>query len=810
MNYEEDLDLAIRLRRIAAEPEPAVPGSLYRFADEVAQGAAASHQGIGREAPISFTPARAAAARRPVRVLAGLAAALVLVMAVGTLLIAVNGNRGPAADSPDDWTGLEWHDITATSDGLFLRDAWQGGDYSSVNRVVEYKGMLIAIGFGSGSDLMWTSRDGRTWNHVAGAPALTALGVVNGVLVGQGTATQSTPWMSWVSNDGVNWRSAVQPFGGEDGVGGFATISTAALVLDYPNAMTAGRLVCPEVYATSDGISWVKGSLPAGFTASMGIQVSSRLGFVATEYVNGPDAPGPVVAQTYPAQGSPVPEACPAQGSSAPQGFYSWSSHDGLTWTRLDVAALGNDVAAGVYSGALGDSIPPFPPSGGFGFHTANGIAWTRDRDSVSNTGMNVSQADGRHILISAGWNVVFTVSRGDGHWRELRQGGDIGALPGGGQAFLLPDGVLYAGGGRLFYGKAVAGGEVQGSLRPAATITMAPTPTPVGATPRPAISLPPATNWTGVSGVQKVADGPAGATSITRWQGGYLALRNASMSEGTFSAWSSPDSVTWTKIPDGTFGSLPTAQAAQDGDQVVIATWGGSVAVWASSDGLHWQQSPISGPPIGGRPMAGNSWGVVALMDDPQYTIFSDLGNSVILNTGINSLHSVAVSGNRWVVVGQTDGDSPTPTGPAAWWSDDGVSWTAASVDDSPGEGLVSVLAGRNGFVAIGSATGSISGSDSFWTSLDGKTWKRGTGPWGPGATFTGDGVHIVASGIGSSGQAEFWTSLDGQNWTKLSLAGDAAILSSAARVRAYPMQDGVLFVTPDGVWYGQAVAAR
>ena len=48
-------------------------------------------------------------------------------------------------------------------------------------------------------------------------------------------------------------------------------------------------------------------------------------------------------------------------------------------------------------------------------------------------------------------------MSLGDGHWLRLDQGGDIGSLPGGGQAWLLPTGVLYEGGGRLFFGQANA-----------------------------------------------------------------------------------------------------------------------------------------------------------------------------------------------------------------------------------------------------------------------------------------------------------------------------------------------------------------
>jgi len=365
---------------------------------------------------------------------------------------------------------------------------------------------------------------------------------------------------------------------------------------------------------------------------------------------------------------------------------------------------------------------------------------------------------------------------------------------------------VLYAGGGRLFYGQALVGTKPSGDLHPAATITPAPTPTPAGYTPRPVETPAPATNWTGLSSIANLATGPAGATSITRWTRGYIAIRDASTQDGTLTAWTSPDGTTWTKIPDGTFGSHPTAEAAQDGDQVVLATWGGSVGVWASTDGLHWSQAAISGPPIGGRGMAGTSAGVVALMDDPQNTLFSDMGNSVILNTGINSFHGIAVAGHRWVIVGQGSGTNPA-TGPAAWSSDDGVSWSQAFVESAPGVSLAKVVAGRDGFVALGSGPAADS-APTLWTSPDGQAWHRDSGdlPNLRSVSFTGDGTHILGFGVGSSGKFEVWASLDGQAWTKLALAGDTSALLSNTDITAYALGDGVLLVTPDGAWYSAA----
>jgi hypothetical protein len=435
-------------------------------------------------------------------------------------------------------------------------------------------------------------------------------------------------------------------------------------------------------------------------------------------------------------------------------------------------------------------------------FHSTDGSHWIADSDqvkAVSSGGMIQVMADGRHILASGSWNPTFEVSLGDGHWQLLDQGGDIGSLPGGGQVMLLPNGVLYAGGGRLFYGRAVSGTSVTGTLRPAASITPEPTPVPKPGTPRPSVTPPPATAWTGVAGIAKVTGGPAGATCFTRWKGGYLAVRNAP-SGGRLNVWTSPDGKIWTQIPDTTFGAATSAVCAQDADQVVIATWSGANAVWVSSDGVHWDKSPNGNPPIGDRPMVGNSWGMVAIMDDPQNLAFTlDWKLSSLPGADVNSVQDVAVAGDRYVAVGHLT-DAAGITRPAAWWSEDGTTWTAASVDAAPGDGFKTVEAGRNGYVAT------LSGSKDLWTSPDGKTWHLSStvGPVG-GGRFTSDGTRIMNWGLGTDGTLQFWVSLDGLNWTRLTLDGDtAALVASGQDVTPFLEDGGVLFTTTDGVWYG------
>jgi len=482
-------------------------------------------------------------------------------------------------------------------------------------------------------------------------------------------------------------------------------------------------------------------------------------------------------------------------------------STDGIHWVRAQMDFPAGSWLGQAYAGSLGDDSVGI---GCCGYHSTDGNHWVKDADTALGPtgGMVQVLADGRHILVSGFWQPEFSVSLGDGHWRTLDQGGSIGSLPGGGQVVLLPNGVLYAGGGRLFYGRAVSGTPVTGSLSPATTITPPPTPKPTPGTPRPSVTPAPTTGWTGITGIAKLAGGPTGATSITRWKGGYIALRNAPASGGLLTAWTSPDGKTWATIPDGTFGKATSAVCAQDADQVVIATWNGENHVWVSTDGLNWAKAPNGDPPIGDRPMVGNSWGMVAIMDDPQYhlTFGLDWNMSTLLGADVNSVQDVAVAGDRFVAVGHlTTSDGSTK--PAAWWSDDGTTWTAATVDSAPGDGFTTVAAGRGGYVATSSATGSGGGSGAFWTSTDGQAWHKASamGPFPGAAIFTGDGTRILGWGLGSDGKMQFWVSPDGQNWTRLALSGDtASILAAGAGVRPFLTDNGVLFVTADGAWFG------
>jgi hypothetical protein len=470
--FDSDEELERRLRNIGADPQPPVARSLNHYLHQLPEAhpvSASRFAGLGRGA-VKPTRPTSMAAMQPVlapgrlhlKVMAGIVAALVVALA-GCVLLAAQRYAEPVAASQaaarsvpanEQWTGIEWHDITATSGGLFSKDPWETSIGSGT--VVAWPGGLAAS-TGSG---VWTSIDGRSWSRVSGPEYVPYLGALGGQLlafsqpVASCDETAAGPCLTssriWTSTNGVDWTSSLLPFSGS--VMSLTTSSESAVIC-VP-APTSADVTDPKLlYVTTDGINWREASTPDDMSKSLDLQVVR-------------------IPSGYMALG----EARLGDQST----LEYWASGDGFTWSRISpTLPNGQTLDMGIYLGLLG--------SDSLGLHSSDGVSWTLDEDQAplwtSGSFPFQALADGRHILVADGWNTTFYVSVGDGHWRVLDQGGDIGSLPGGGQAWLLPDGVLYAGGGRLFFGQATSGRAVQGSLRPAATITPPPTP-PAAASP--------------------------------------------------------------------------------------------------------------------------------------------------------------------------------------------------------------------------------------------------------------------------------------------------------------------------------------
>jgi hypothetical protein len=114
-----------------------------------------------------------------------------------------------------------------------------------------------------------------------------------------------------------------------------------------------------------------------------------------------------------------------------------------------------------------------------------------------------------------------------------------------------------------------------------------------------------------------------------------------------------------------------------------------------------------------------------------------------------------------------------------AAWFSEDGFTWVAAQVPDTPGR-LTAVGADGDDLLAVGTSSESGAGpSDSVWRSRDGgRTWNvvvEGSDLFGPAAPsgrpfVTGilriDGKWVAVGGA-SAGSGETWVSDDGVEWS-------------------------------------------
>ncbi|HAX81064.1 MAG TPA: hypothetical protein DCY40_00655 [Actinobacteria bacterium] len=168
---------------------------------------------------------------------------------------------------------------------------------------------------------------------------------------------------------------------------------------------------------------------------------------------------------------------------------------------------------------------------------------------------------------------------------------------------------------------------------------------------------------------------------------------------------WTSPDGITWTRVPDGlgVFGG--------PGDQRIFAvTVGGpglvavgeefrddalGIAVWVSPDGFAWTRVP------------------------------DDAG--VLSGLGEYSAFSVVAGGPGLVMVGRVSAGEIGSDG-AAWWSTDGSTWVRGDPDGAltgPGnQTLVSVVAAGNGLVAAGRDDSLGEEDAAVWMSTDGITW--------------------------------------------------------------------------------------
>ena len=813
MIYEEDFELAAHLRRVAAEPQPAVPSGVYTYVERVAGGEtadpAAKWPRKSRGVLRFHTRSRVAAA-------VGIAATLVLGL-TATLLLTVGHWGSPVAtpEYADLWSALEWHDITATA---FTSTSTPEGLGSGLTAAI-WRGVTYVDTGMSGT--LWSSANGMNWRQVSGAPALNIVLATPDYMVGQssvespcvvpdqsGTPQPATCRASsavWYSDDGSAWRRSSLQLPSGDSITSWAAVGSAVVVV--ASEMDYGYLdqskVTDVAYVTTDGANWKAIQPPAETAGAVNCSVTAtRAGFVFAGAVLDPSGPEVISGSNQ-------------LGSFSIHGYMkSWVSPDGATWSVYHptyAAGQRSDLTGGlsqVLHGSLGDVVPMFANS-------LDGTNWSFGSEPLLSLGQASFSSNGSQVIIS-GDGPVFLVTLGDGRWQQLQSGGDVSSLPRQGQSLAIPGGVLYDAGGHVYFGRALTGIGIENPITPAP----APTPTPFASDappPRPpAVSMAPVRSWSGVSGLARVVNGPAGADLVVPWAHGFVAMKNAS-SGGLVQVWSSVDGKTWSVVHiDSLSGYM--GQVVAVGDAVMLSTWDGGNGIWFSTDGVGWTRTTNGTPPIGDLPMAGDARGMIAAMDEPEgqaMYLASPTGTwyaTHFRDAQIQTSKSVALSGTRWVVVGKMAGTGAGDWVPAAWSSSDAGTWTESLVSGAAGQGFVKIVAGRDGFVAVAKKTdqnGNTTGPAALWSSPDGETWSELATPLHPDATLNGDGSHIVACQV-ESGLPACWSSVDGQTWTSLNLGVDAPTLaalgSAGASLRGFPIGDGVLFTTPDGTWYGAA----
>jgi hypothetical protein len=382
-------------------------------------------------------------------------------------------------------------------------------------------------------------------------------------------------------------------------------------------------------------------------------------------------------------------------------------------------------------------------------------------------------------------------------------------------------------------------------------------------------------TAWSGIRWRKLAPDDPlALVRSITRWPGGFVALGAAIVSGATARTpvWVSTDGGTWHALDVDVFG--PTTVVVGIGETatgiVALTLKGGAndcggqatpldcwslaapFQAWTSSDATTWIAHP--GPagiaiPMGcdgcGLAIPTIGWGapgvVVVNSQAPQPTgslaAFSTDGIAWVtlpvdaFPAGF-TVHDIAGFGSGFIGVGATAGalgnTGPGETVRAVILSSaDGRHWLSQDLptkglDPRAGSAAYGIVAGPGGLIATG-ADAATPGTELWWSSAAGRTWRRLSGYpplgvwYGPGegsgmtpnGTLLGDGERIVAYRGGAKATA--WTSADGSSWRTIMVSG-----TGPTNRGGWPLQSltltpvGILGTGDDGsIWFGAPVTS-
>lgn len=232
-----------------------------------------------------------------------------------------------------------------------------------------------------------------------------------------------------------------------------------------------------------------------------------------------------------------------------------------------------------------------------------------------------------------------------------------------------------------------------------------------------------------------------------------------------------SDDGIAWTARASGTTAVLNRV-GYNGGTWVAV---GASSTILSSPDGVTWTARSAGGVngTFKGLDWDGARWLAIAAWGLPGEYRFAPVtsANGAVWTAGTavaGVANDAAWSGTNWVVVG-----SPTGSGPAAYRSSDGATWTSGS---GPAElGQLTTVAG-NGSRLLATTT-----SWRIATSTDaGATWVELPAPPGSTVDVAWDGGQWLAP---STTAGAVYTSPDGVAWTARPVAGSPRLLAVDSR---------------------------
>jgi hypothetical protein len=308
---------------------------------------------------------------------------------------------------------------------------------------------------------------------------------------------------------------------------------------------------------------------------------------------------------------------------------------------------------------------------------------------------------------------------------------------------------------------------------------------------------------------------GPIRASSVVGWDGGYVAVGQPPALSRDSTVFLSSDGRRWSEVTPSPLTPPGQVSLARCGPGILVITTeaGGDVVPRYSDDGRAWDRRAWPVVRTGGATdLAGNALGAVAVIPGPPARLLFSRGcqswQVVDLPGPRADVSGVVAFGEGFVAVGHIDGEDPTP---AAWFTDDGLAWRRADIEQGSNDALTAVYSGSDGLVARG--LGEF-GRESAWVSSDGHRWgplmahPDGGSLTGSPLYLTSDGTRILGfggrRGEPTGGELEHWISFDGTSWERLEVAGDPGARDLVAR--RFLLRDGLLVAQaqndPAAVW--------